>query len=274
MTDIQPMIQPKPLHEAQSSAEGGFTLIELSIVLVIIGLIVGGVLVGQDLIKAAELRAQLTQLEKYDATLNTFRTKYNGLPGDLASANATTFGLATRTGADARGDGDGVIEGAATTTGTAYDPCGETSLVWNDLSAANLLEGGTLSGTDGGGTSCHSTATVANVLPAAKIGGYLTIYAENGFNHYQIGNISALANSGVATTAAALTNGEAYQIDTKRDDGLPGSGNVRARVGTVLGSTTYVDDACVDTTPNPDTYSITSTDITSLECQISVRASN
>ncbi len=53
----------------------GFTLIELSIVLVIIGLIVGGVLVGQDLIKAAETRATVGQVEKYNAAVNTFRTK-------------------------------------------------------------------------------------------------------------------------------------------------------------------------------------------------------
>ena len=60
----------------------GFTLIELSIVLVIIGLIVGGVLVGQDLIKAAEIRATVSQVEGYNSAVNTFRLKYNGLPGD------------------------------------------------------------------------------------------------------------------------------------------------------------------------------------------------
>jgi prepilin-type N-terminal cleavage/methylation domain-containing protein len=65
--------------------QAGFTLIELSIVLVIIGLIVGGVLVGQDLIKAAEIRATISQYEKYNAAMNTFRTKYNGMPGDLSA---------------------------------------------------------------------------------------------------------------------------------------------------------------------------------------------
>lgn len=48
----------------QMKNQSGFTLIELSIVLVIIGLIVGGVLVGRDLIKAAEVRAQVSQIEK------------------------------------------------------------------------------------------------------------------------------------------------------------------------------------------------------------------
>ena len=73
-----------------------FTLIELSIVLVIIGLIVGGVLVGQDLIKAAEIRAQVSQLEKFNTAVNTFHVKYNDIPGDIR--RAAIFGMATRTG--------------------------------------------------------------------------------------------------------------------------------------------------------------------------------
>jgi prepilin-type N-terminal cleavage/methylation domain-containing protein len=59
-----------------------FTLIEMSIVLVIIGLIVGGVLVGQSLISAAAVRAQISQIERYQTAVNAFRDKYSGLPGD------------------------------------------------------------------------------------------------------------------------------------------------------------------------------------------------
>lgn len=67
----------------------GFTLIELSIVLVIIGLLVGGVLVGRDLIRAAEIRSTIGDLEKLKTAINTFRVKYNCLPGDCP--NATSF---------------------------------------------------------------------------------------------------------------------------------------------------------------------------------------
>src|SRR5688572_21710023 len=67
----------------------GFTLIELSIVLVIIGLLVGGVLVGRDLIKAAEIQKVISQAEQYKTVFYTFKNKYNCIPGDCR--NATTF---------------------------------------------------------------------------------------------------------------------------------------------------------------------------------------
>src|SRR5689334_20830022 len=99
-----------------NTSESGFTLIELSIVLVIIGLIVGGVLVGQDMIKAAQIRATVAQIEKYNTAVNTFRNKYNALPGDMSNptyffpsvtgANAATTGL---------GNNNGLIEGSGST---------------------------------------------------------------------------------------------------------------------------------------------------------------
>lgn len=76
-----------------TTAQRGFTLIELSIRLVIIGLIVGGVLVGRDLIE----RAQISQIEKYNTVVHTFQLKYNALPGDIA--NAAQFGFVARAGA-------------------------------------------------------------------------------------------------------------------------------------------------------------------------------
>lgn len=56
--------------------ETGFTLVELSIVLVIIGLIIGGVMVGRDLIKTSEVRSQISQIEEFKTAVNTFKVKY------------------------------------------------------------------------------------------------------------------------------------------------------------------------------------------------------
>src|ERR1017187_10157050 len=133
----------------------GFTLIELSIVLVIIGLIVGGVLVGQDLIRAAEVRATISQIEKYQTAVNTFRDKYTALPGDMNAATATQFGFVSRAGTEGRGDGNGIIEGYNYTHNTAsyqvpeVNGTGEPLLFWRDLSQAGLIEGSFQSATDG-----------------------------------------------------------------------------------------------------------------------------
>jgi prepilin-type N-terminal cleavage/methylation domain-containing protein len=121
----------------------GFTLIELSIVLVVIGLIIGGVLVGQDLIKAAETRATLAQIEKYNSAVNTFKTKYNGIPGDLIYTDAANFGFTVGTGcAGQQGgrDGNGLLDGW-TGVSTLVQGSGETGLFWQDLSSANLIDG-------------------------------------------------------------------------------------------------------------------------------------
>lgn len=131
----------------------GFTLIELSIVIVIIGLLVGGVLVGRDLKKAAEIRSVISSLEKYNTAVHTFRLKYNCLPGDCM--NAAQFGGAARNNTLGRGDGNGLIEG--TNTG-ANALCGEVILFWSDLSLSNLVDGAFIGG-DGriNGPPCYAT---------------------------------------------------------------------------------------------------------------------
>jgi prepilin-type N-terminal cleavage/methylation domain-containing protein len=66
----------------------GFSLVELSIVLVILGLLVGGVLSGQNLIRASELRKYITLQNQYRTAISAFRDKYFALPGDMTNATA------------------------------------------------------------------------------------------------------------------------------------------------------------------------------------------
>ena len=136
-----------PRHSKSRKTRSGraFTLIEMSIVLVIIGLIVGGILTGQDLIRSAGERAQITQIEKFNTAANTFRDKYGCLPGDLSAAQAAQFGFVSRPGTRGLGDCNGLVEGySATLNGGAFWNAslkGEPMLFWEDLSSAKMVEG-------------------------------------------------------------------------------------------------------------------------------------
>ena len=69
------------------TGQSGFTLVELAIVMIIIGLLIGGILKGQELIANAQTTATVAQLKGIDGALSTFRDKYSTLPGDMLSPN-------------------------------------------------------------------------------------------------------------------------------------------------------------------------------------------
>ena len=71
----------------------GFTLVELSIVIVIIGLIVGGVTAGQSLVEAAKMQSQISELRKYEVAFNIFKLEYDAIPGDFSQASDYWGGL-------------------------------------------------------------------------------------------------------------------------------------------------------------------------------------
>lgn len=225
-------------------AQSGFTLIEMSIVLVIIGLIVGGILTGQDLIKAATLRSQLTQIERLNTDVRAFQNKYGGLPGDLLFTNASQFGFFTTgmTGAVGKGDGNGLIQdwSGDTTPGTELI-YGEPYVFWRHLSDASMVEGGFGAGLVSGGNvpSNQTISQVPSWLLPAKIGrnAFVTVYSGNGSNYYQImmigaaGLAVALGVSGGWNQSPAFTPMESQSMDQKTDDGLPLSGKILAITG-------------------------------------------
>ena len=165
----------------------GFTLIELSIVLVVIGLIVGGIRVGQSLIGAAQVRAQISQIEKYNTAANTFRGKYGYLPGDIKDPDASMFGFLARVQYPGEGNGDGVIQGCDQDRNCRFivESGGETALFWEDLSQAGLIEGlfNTAAVYGMPIVTLTSTPSISAYMPAAKIGQGNYVYVwGGGFN--------------------------------------------------------------------------------------------
>jgi prepilin-type N-terminal cleavage/methylation domain-containing protein len=233
-------------YNNKNSSQKGFTLVELSIVLVIIGLIISSVLVGQDLIRSAELRATITQYEGFNSAVATFKGKYSGLPGDVAGA--TNFGF---TG---DGNGSGVL---STSTDLAADGAanvGENVNFWNHLGStgASLISGSY----DG---AAVAVATIAATLPAAKAGNYWGVYAASGVNYYIIGVLGG--GSGVYLTSDTLTPLDARGIDEKIDDAMPGRGLVQAKDGHATDADTAPDaagaDQCVSAATVAGTYTTT-----------------
>lgn len=108
----------------------GFTLVELSIVIVLIGLIVSGVIGGQKLVVAAKLKSQISEFRKVQVAHNSFKLEYGTVPGDLSNASSYWGGTPN-------GNGDGRVTSAAD---VAYSN-NESKRYWRHLTQAKLFPG-------------------------------------------------------------------------------------------------------------------------------------
>lgn len=204
----------------ENKSQAGFTLVELAIVMIIIGLLIGGVLKGQELIGNAQIAATSSQLEGYDAATTTFRDIYNAMPGDIAAAQVRIPNCTTANNCE-DGGGNGFVDddlpGAAMTGG------GENEQFWVHLHFADLI-----GGIDPAGT----------IYPSAEVGGSFTVGYHTGGTLGENtgafrGHYAALvATPGAAVGANTVTASQAARIDRKMDDGIPDTGSVFVDDGT------------------------------------------
>jgi prepilin-type N-terminal cleavage/methylation domain-containing protein len=214
--------------------KNGFTLIEISIVLVIIGLVVGGILVGQSLISAAGVRATISQIERYNTAANTFRGKYGYLPGDIKDPDASNFGFAARGQYAGQGDGNGLLQGNPGNSPETVDGfvliTGEIGMFWVDLSTVHLIDQTFNTANPVINIEDQSGSAIAYYTPTAKLGNglYVYVYSYNAINYFALSGLTSLGQIN-EVSVPGVTVAQAAMIDKKVDDGLPQTGNITAQ---------------------------------------------
>jgi len=197
----------------------GFSLVELGVSLTIIAMVIAGVAAGVNLKNKLELNQVMEQVGHIGTALKTFKKTYNGYPGDM-------FDAEDKFGAADTNNGNGDFDLADTD---------ETFLFWQHLSLAGLIEG------NYNGTTDTKTSPLKN--------GVYTVTKTTSTGDIFISLQRTGANTGM------LTNKQAWDIDTRFDDGIPTSGIIQA----VDGAGETAGD-CVNTTPTPDAYNLSNDD--------------
>ncbi len=220
-------------HKGNASHQRGFTLMELAIVLVVIGLIIGGITIGQSMIRQSQLTSVIAQVQRYESAIGTFKKKYNALPGDMANAESfwgsdtncpNTAANTTYKKATCNGNGDGRVYDDIS-AGQMY----ETHRAWQQLANAGLIEG-SYTGARGSGFAAQQVPGINSPkLPIKKATLHL-------MHHYALpantdlfpfnGHGFNFCDESSTACAAIITGPEAKSLDSKIDDGLPGIGRV------------------------------------------------
>ena len=196
----------------------GFTLVELSIIVVIIGILIAGIATGKSLIVQGELNSSIREIQSLKAIINSFQTRYDFLPGDLPNAvnywpNATT----------SNGNGNGFIDSTATLL--------EDTFTFQHLSLSGMLPGNFFGGIPNGAT--RFAFGINSFSSKKQPGNYQVSNAYNIYgstdNAIQLGSLTGSVTG--YPDGGLFSPQDTANIDSKIDDGQASTGTYRATEG-------------------------------------------
>ena len=212
--------------------QSGFTLVEIAIVLVIIGLLLGGVLKGQEMIENARIKSIVNDMNGVSAAFHSYMDRYHAIPGDEPTLVMTTRGWAGVAGAVGATANNGVLDVAPV---AAFTNAGEQTALWRALRGSLITTG--------------NPAALAGVagLPRSGTGGLIGVatgvYGMPG---------PAVCVSGLTTKQAAgvdaAIDGAGAANDTGSVRGATGLVNPLPPVGAALAGPTAYNEIAVVTT--------------------------
>ncbi|MBT4878200.1 MAG: prepilin-type N-terminal cleavage/methylation domain-containing protein [Alphaproteobacteria bacterium] len=201
----------------------GFSLVELSIVLIIIGLLIAGVSSGSKLIKQARINSLINELNELKNSFNIFEQIYDQLPGDINNAY----------------DFFGSVDSCTNTSG-GYNSCngdGDYEIEWSYesyRSNQHLALAGLISGSYDGQTETISSSAFSSTI-------YHPALQCSSMGHSDLGTVCIQLGGDNIGNNAGLIPVDQYRVDYKLDDGLPLSGNIRFRAIQDVSTTTCGD---------------------------------
>ena len=197
--------------------QSGFTLVEIAIVLVIIGLLLGGVLKGQELINSAKVKNMAGDFRNVQVMIYGYQDKFRKLPGDDDGA-VTRFQPNLLAGH--AGNGNGVIQGSWDETNPAAgSSANESVLLWEHLRRANLAAGA---------TDFSSEAAAVKSLPTNSEGGRFGLSGSK--------PIKTMTGGTFYTCSDSIDGKFAAQLDIALDDGISDAGSLQGIAQTSAGA--------------------------------------